>query len=389
LSRSSVKPNAFGYEDIIPMSGSIFEEGGPFKIRQTAPDKHEFTVPLPQNEDGRMARECPDLRCSPGYFKVKGGTGITGGQEEAFCPYCRRVGHPQEFHTQEQIRFAKEVMLGAARDGIQRLLAKSLGLDSSGRRKFGGGLVSMEMRLEPGSKPAPRRPVEESVRRDVVCPHCGLDHSVFGLATWCADCGRDIFLTHVAGEFAVVAAMVGDVARRRELLGSRVAARDLENALEDVVSIFEAVLRSIAKRSMHSRGATAEESEKYFRKLGSGFQNVEVATRFFLDHFSVHGLAGQSPGDLELLQRIFEKRHPITHNLGVVDRKYLERARSAEKEGTEISVTEEEISAAIETAANVFAHLYRQLFPADDSALIGQKEKDQGKDALHEDQEAG
>jgi len=39
---------------------------------------------------------------------------------------------------------------------------------------------------------------------------------------------------------------------------------------------------------------------------------------------------------------------------------------------------EEEISAAVETAASVFVHLYRQLFSADDSALIGQKEKDQG-----------
>jgi len=108
---------------------------------------------------------------------------------------------------------------------------------------------------------------------------------------------------------------------------------DLENALEDVVPIFEAVLRSIAKRSMHSRGTTAEELEKHFRKLGSGFQNVEVATRFFLDHLSVHDLAVPSPNDLDLLQRIFEKRHPITHNLGVVDRKYLERARALKRRG--------------------------------------------------------
>jgi hypothetical protein len=347
------------------MSDAIFPEGGPFKIRQTAPDKHEFMVPLDPDEDGRMARECPDEQCSPWYFKVKGGTGITSGQEEAFCPYCRRADNPRNFATQEQIRFAKEVVLGEAHEGIHRLIKNSLGLDSSGRRKFGGGLISMEMQLTAGSKSIPRRPAEEAIRRDVVCPHCSLDQSVFGLATWCADCGRDIFLTHLRGELAVLEAMVGDVSRRRENLGPRVATKDLENALEDLVSIFEAVLRAIAKRSMCLRGMNAEDVAKHFKRLGSGLQNVEVANRFFLEHFGVQNLGAAGSVDLERLHEVFMKRHPITHNLGVVDLKYLEGARSVEREGKEISVTEQEINTSIAAAHSVFELLYLRLFPAD------------------------
>lgn len=74
------------------------------------------------------------------------------------------------------------------------------------------------MSLKPGHKPTVRRPFEEEVRRDVACPHCGLDQSVYGLATWCTDCGDDIFLTHVAAELSVVYLMLGDIERRREYL---------------------------------------------------------------------------------------------------------------------------------------------------------------------------
>ena len=58
-----------------------------------------------------------------------------------------------------------------------------------------------------------------------------------------------------------------------------------------------------------------------------------------------------------------EKRHPITHNLGVVDKKYIERARTAEKEGREILVTVEEISKAIDSSLAVFRSAHGYLFP--------------------------
>ena len=37
-----------------------------------------MNVPLPEDADGRLARACPHDDCSPGYLKVKPGTGLTG-----------------------------------------------------------------------------------------------------------------------------------------------------------------------------------------------------------------------------------------------------------------------------------------------------------------------
>lgn len=91
----------------------------------------------------------------------------------------------------------------------------------------------MEMSYKQGSSPHVHRPFEEELRRDLICPPCALVHAVFGLATWCPDCGQDIFMVHVGKEFEVIRAMLGDVDRRRRELGPRVAARDIENALEE------------------------------------------------------------------------------------------------------------------------------------------------------------
>ena len=345
------------------MAEKIFREGGPLNVRRTGRDQYTMNVSIPPDSDGRIAHECLDADCSPGYFKVKPGTGITEGQQSAFCPYCRKAAEPGAFVTKEQLRFARDIVKREAHEGIERVLKDSLGLGSSGRRKFGGGFLSIEMQYKPGSKPIVRRPVEEPLRRDVICPSCGLDQSVFGLATWCADCGVDIFLTHVEAELAVVQSMLSDINRRRDALGVRVAAKDLENALEDTVSIFEAVLRIIARRTMLSRGMGLEEVDRCMKQLGSRLQNVDIANQFFGSQLGVQDFAGMTPAELDQLGKTFEKRHPITHNLGVVDRKYLERARSAEEEGKEVMVSEAEIASAVMISSRAFRALYASLFP--------------------------
>lgn len=56
------------------MGNQIFREGGPHRIKRVGHDEYSMTVTIPRDEDGRVARECPNDECSPGYFKVKLGT---------------------------------------------------------------------------------------------------------------------------------------------------------------------------------------------------------------------------------------------------------------------------------------------------------------------------
>ncbi len=60
----------------------LFMPGGPHNIKRTGPDQYSMSISLPKDTDGMHARECPSEVCSPAYFKVKPGTGITQGQSE-------------------------------------------------------------------------------------------------------------------------------------------------------------------------------------------------------------------------------------------------------------------------------------------------------------------
>jgi hypothetical protein len=341
------------------MNRRLFRPGGPINIRDMGGDQYHATINLPRDADGRIARECPDASCSPGYFKVKPGTGITGGQVSVFCPYCRHEAEPNDFTTEEQQRYARELVMREAHCGVDNMIRDTLGLSSSGRRKLGGGLISMEISLKSAPLPHVRQPFEDEVRRDVVCPSCALDLTVFGLATWCGDCGADIFLTHVATELAVVRSMVGDIDRRRETLGCRVAAKDLENCLEDAVSIFEAAMKAITRRHLVASGVTPEDVEARMKKVGNAFQNVARAGEMLRDVLGVSDVPEVPLGELGAS---FAKRHPITHNLGVVDRKYLERAQRAEREGREVRITVAEVCKTLDHVLAAVSAVHGPLF---------------------------
>lgn len=340
------------------MTRKLFSEGGPHRIKSKGNDQYSMSISIPTDDDGRMARECPDEGCSPGYFKVKLGTGLTAGQENAYCPYCKHRAKPSDFTTQEQVRYAKELVIREAHKGIGGMIKDAFGLGASGKRKIGGGFISMELSYKPGTLPHVRRPFEDEVRRDVVCSHCTLDQTVFGLATWCADCGRDIFMTHVSSELEVTRLMVNDIARRQESLGKRVAAKDLENCLEDAVSIFEATTKAIVRRALIERGETQEQIDAQFKKIGNSFQSIERTKAQLKGLFD---LDLGSDTNWDSLSASFEKRHPVTHNLGVIDRKYLERVQEAEREGREVRIVVSEVQGLLVAVQEAIAFIHSGL----------------------------
>lgn len=341
---------------------SLFETGGPHDIKRISPDKFEMSITIPPDSDGYVGRACPEEACSPGYFKVKPGTGITNGHTVAYCPYCQQSTKPTDFHTEAQRNYAVKVLENEALKGVDRMIENALGLGPGRRKKIGGGFLSIEMSYQSPVRQAVSRPLEEELRRDICCPNCGLNHAVFGLANWCPDCGTDIFLTHVEAEFAVIKTMLSDVERRREQFGLRVAAKDIENCLEDTVSIYEAVLRAMVIRFLKKQGVAEDGILAKMKKIGNAFQSIRRSEEIFRAELSIALYEEIDPQDVERLSKIFEKRHPIAHNLGVVDRKYLEKMRAAESEGEEIRVSADEIQFAISASTKIFTSLHRRVF---------------------------
>ena len=340
----------------------FLKPGGPHKIKQTGSDEYTMSIKLPTDADGMFARDCPSQSCSPAYFKVKPGTGIKD-QTDAYCPYCCHKDEPSNFATKTQIKYAEQIVHREVSEGLNQMIKETLDLGPSGRRELDAGLFSMDIWLKSDPKPSVWRPLEEVLRRDLVCPQCTLEHSVFGIATWCPDCGADIFLTHVSKEYEVVRLILSDVDNRKGRLGPRVAARDIENALEDTVSIFEAVLRSTTRRYLKAAHPTEDIEDILKKRVGNKYQSISLADDIAQQEFGTPLFSVLTPGEFEELKLIFEKRHPITHNLGIVDRKYLQKVASGEIEGRDVRVSAEDVSRAVDLSLKVLNDFYPRVFP--------------------------
>lgn len=344
----------------------LFQPGGPLNIRDLGNDKYEARISLPTDEEGMLGRECPADECKPKYFKVKPGTGQTESSSMA-CPYCAQVGETQEFATESQRRYAKDLVSREAQKGMSELvdgmLRDAFGLRPGQRRKKLGDSMSIELSSRRSTHRFVSPPVEQKLRRDLVCPVCSVAFAVFGLATWCPDCGFDLFLEAVEAEFNVVRAMLDDVQNRRERLGERVAARDIENALEDVVSTFEAVARRLVHRKLLENGLPRPDADKRVKKCGNAFQSVSRGGKASLDLVAQDIFAALSTSERSELESGFEARHPVTHNAGVVDRKYLDKSGSSEREGHEVAVTTAMVTRAMELATKALSEFHQRLFP--------------------------
>jgi len=133
--------------------------------------------------------------------------------------------------------------------------------------------------------------------------------------------------------------------------------------LEDVVSVYEAVLRALVIRELGNRAKEAADVQDILkRRVGNKLQSVPLSQTIIGELLGLNLFESFQQKDIDCLRQTFEKRHPITHNLGVVDRKYLERLRTAEREGREIFVTPEEVTSAIAFVMKIVTELHCRLF---------------------------
>jgi len=301
---------------------------------------YELKATIPPDEDGMIGRRCPNEECVPRYFKLKPGTGITNQPDlRTTCPYCRASDEAGAFHTSEQIKYAKGLVERQAVDYVNREFEGILG---GRRRKIGGGLFSITMELKPARLPNVWKPLEESLRRGLTCPGCSLNYAVFGLSEWCPDCGQSNFLVHVEQEANVIRRSLLDNVRRKDHAGIRVAVRDLENAVEDVVSLFEASMKFLYSKEVTRRHAS-EKRDRLLRTMRNTFQRLGGTKERLKGDLDIELSMLAKGDDLALADRFFETRHVIAHNLGVIDQRFAEKLKSSHLLRKEIEVMPEDI----------------------------------------------
>ena len=283
---------------------------------------NRISVSLQPDEDGYIGRECPVETCL-GYFKITPGTGV---QEPApcHCPYCGHSGEQNTFFTPEQIEYAKSVAIRKISEAIHQDL-KSLEFQHKAKGAFGIG-ISMKV-TSSGEHPI-RYYREKNLETKVVCDKCTLCFAIYGVFGWCPGCG-----TH--NSFQILSKNL-ELANKELSLASSVepdlAEHLVGDALENVVSAFDGFAREICSKN----GADIH------------FQNMNGARRRVKETFGFDFAEELSADSWIAICRTFQKRHLLSHKMGVIDDEYIQKANDPTAVlGRRVRITHQEVCSAI------------------------------------------
>lgn len=303
-----------------------------YKIGGTR-NRMQLGLPVPQTPDGRVYRYSPNPDAHPRHFVLGNTTDgflrptekmprmkHVPGSPQTVCPYSGTIAEDAEFTHPDDIKAAtalvKHAALADATEAFHGMFAKL----ARGQR------ANSIVKFEVGPKPRPRtkpRFRRRDLLRELVCDECGRDYGVFAISLYCPDCGAPNIHLHFIREVELVTKQV-DLAEAQKGEQDELAYRLLGNAHEDVLTAFEATLKTVYNDRLKSQPPKTPAP----KPVKNDFQNVQRGKERFAE-IGYDPFACLSADALSFLTLNIQKRHVIGHNLGIADANFAQHATDA------------------------------------------------------------
>lgn len=292
----------------------------------------ELSIPVPTTPDGRVYRYSPNENAQPRHFVLGQATRpgeisdamrarmkLEPGSPQTVCPYSGIVADDDEFTHPDDREAAIEIAKHAAFADMEEQVRGML--EGLSRRQPRNSMLKIEVDTKRNPRPRPRF-YRTDLLRELECDHCGRDYGVYAIGLFCPDCGAPNLRLHFAREVDLVDAQV-QLADALDPDLEELAYRLLGNAHEDVLTAFEATLKTL-----YLFGRVTAFPGEDMPRVGNAFQNVERGQKLFAE-LGLDPYAMLDDDELAAMKLNIQKRHVIGHNLGVVDAKFAQLSDEA------------------------------------------------------------
>ncbi len=301
--------------------------------------RNPMTVAMPTDEDGLTGRECPNPTCL-GYFKIKFGTGLKGEGLPCHCPYCGHTEGHDHFWTQAQLDYAQSLLVKE----VQKALAQDVkDWDRKLRSSTRGSFVKLSVNYKGASHPI-RYYREKQLETTVTCDTCTLVYAIYGVFAYCPDCGVHNSLQILKKNFELA---------EKELAFSETtedpdfAAYLIADALENAVSAFDGFGRQVCSLNADKSSDPAKAKALSFQSLMKTRQKITTVFGYDL-------ATPLTAGDWDFVVRCFQKRHLLSHTMGVIDQQYIDITQDQQAVvGRKITVDPLEVRTLIERLVQI------------------------------------
>lgn len=318
-------------------------------------DGFKVSVPIETDDDGYMDKECPSDSCMF-KFKVHEEDWANIFRDEAvYCPLCRHEAPADSWWTTEQVEHAKRQALKYVKGRIGR--AMDTDARTFNRKQPRNSFIKMSMKVSGVSRSTFILPAHatELMELKITCEKCDARYSVIGSAYFCPSCGHnsvertfDDSIKKILSKIEntdIIRKAFSDIGKKDE---AEVTIRSLtESALSDGVTAYQ----RLAEKLYAKIPAAPKAPFNVFQRLDDGSELWKKACGKGHEDW----LDGTELRDLKIL---FQKRHILVHNEGIVDDKYIKRSGdSAYRAGQRIVVTASDIRRLVDLIGRLAAEI--------------------------------
>lgn len=278
----------------------------------------DIPITFLSDEKGYFDRECPNENCQYTFKIHMEDWKEKVSDDEVHCPMCGYVDTADNWCTQSQLAALHEIVESYAMSLISGELDKVFGglARSAQHNKY------VKITYNPGRRITfKNNPIGQSEEweTDIICEACGTRYSVIGSAYFCPCCGHNSAASAFNESMDSIEKMLSSLSEMKQMLTTSYG-RDkaetmcrglLESSIGDIVSAFQKY--------------AACQYDKLTGKISrvNDFQIVEKGSRLFKAATGKGYEDWLSDNELYKMNILFQRRHLLEHNNGMVDQQYL------------------------------------------------------------------
>lgn len=281
-------------------------------------------VSVPTDEEGYLDRECPNSDCEFVFKVYLDDWEREDNGDSAFCPRCRHEADGNHWWTKAQAEYLNQI----ATRHVNLTIRKGLQIDARNfsHRQRRNSLISMKMKVSPyRDHPVEKVRAAELMQQKFECTRCNARYASVGIAFFCPLCGLDDTERAFHSSIETTRTLMGRVSTLRTMLSTEFgddAAADMartivEDSMGRLVGGFERYCEVMFAKVQTASGITVK---------GGVFQRLDDASALWAQVGKPAYDTVLSASEWKLLKLLYQRRHLLVHNAGVVDQRYLDRS---------------------------------------------------------------
>ena len=282
----------------------------------------QIPITIVPDAKGYFDRECPNPDCRY-TFKIK----LADWKEkvsdkEVHCPMCGHVTSSDKWWTQEQIAVQKKIAQEWAVNYAKQMLNKTFKklAASSSHNKYVKITYKPFRTISFRNNPIGQR---EEWENEITCEQCRTQYSVIGSAYFCPCCGFNSASQAFLDTIDRIGKMLDSITGIKGHLEEKCNRDDadnicralLENSIGEIVSGFQ---KFAACRYEILSGKN--------NVRVNDFQIIDKGSNMFMTLCGKGYDAWLPSGELHVMKLLFQRRHILEHNNGIVDQRYIDQS---------------------------------------------------------------